>query len=135
LRTRTGTVRQGDFDLRDARKIAPTILGHLYLIQAQMAPRTTRTPPSSRTRLDDASRIDVRLRAWSRSRFDAGGKVDQGLAILERSAHHSDDPDAVVALAQAYMDANRAPTGGEVAAGGADEISRRSDRGARAWAP
>jgi len=38
------------------------------------------------------------------------GKVDQGLAILEEIARtHSDDPDAVVALAQGYMDANRAP--------------------------
>ena len=39
-----------------------------------------------------------------------GGKVDQGLAILEDIVTtQSDDPDAVVALAQAYVDANRAP--------------------------
>src|SRR6185295_590879 len=38
------------------------------------------------------------------------GKVDQGLAILEEIARaQSDDPDAVVALAQGYVDANRAP--------------------------
>jgi predicted Zn-dependent protease len=38
------------------------------------------------------------------------GKVDQGLAILEELARsHSDDPEAVVTLAQGYVDANRAP--------------------------
>jgi predicted Zn-dependent protease len=53
---------------------------------------------------------DLRLARMESLALRRGGKVDQGLAILEDIMRsHSDDPEAVVALAQGYVEANRAP--------------------------
>lgn len=94
-----------------ARKIAPNDPSlTLYLIQAQLAGKNY----NNAAELAHAARAthpdDLRLARMESLALRRGGKVDQGLAILEDIARtHSDDPEAVVALAQAYVDANRAP--------------------------
>jgi tetratricopeptide (TPR) repeat protein len=106
----------GQFDkaiatFESARKIAPNDPSvTLYLIQAQMAAKNY----SNAAELAHAARSthpnDLRLARMESLALRRGGKVDQGLAILEEIARtHSDDPDAVVALAQGYVEANRAP--------------------------
>ena len=106
----------GQFDkaiatFESARKIAPNDPSvTLYLIQAQMAAKNY----SNAAELAHAARSthpnDLRLARMESLALRRAGKVDQGLAILEEIARtHSDDPDAVVALAQGYVEANRAP--------------------------
>jgi tetratricopeptide (TPR) repeat protein len=106
----------GQFDkaiatFENARKIAPNDPSvTLYLIQAHMAAKNY----SAAADLAHAARAthpgDIRLARMESSALRRAGKVDQGLAILEEIARaQSDDPDAVVALAQGYVDANRAP--------------------------
>jgi tetratricopeptide (TPR) repeat protein len=106
----------GQFDkaistFETARKIAPNDPSvTLYLIQAQMAAKNY----SNAAELAHAARTthpnDVRLARMESLALRRSGKVDQGLAILEDIVRtHSDDPEAVVVLAQGYVDANRAP--------------------------
>jgi tetratricopeptide (TPR) repeat protein len=106
----------GQFDkaistFETARKIAPNDPSvTLYLIQAQLAGKyynnAAELAHAARTTHPD----DLRLARMESLALRRGGKVDQGLAILEDIARsHNDDPEAVVALAQAYVDANRAP--------------------------
>jgi len=106
----------GQFDkaistFETARKIAPNDPSvTLYLIQAQLAGKyynnAAELAHAARTTHPD----DLRLARMESLALRRGGKVDQGLAILEDIARtHNDDPEAVVALAQAYLDANRAP--------------------------
>jgi tetratricopeptide (TPR) repeat protein len=106
----------GQFDkaistFETARKIAPNDPSvTLYLIQAQLAGKYY----NNAAELAHAARAthpdDLRLARMESLALRRGGKVDQGLAILEDITRtHSDDPEAVVALAQAYVDANRAP--------------------------
>jgi tetratricopeptide (TPR) repeat protein len=106
----------GQFDkaiatFESARKIAPNDPSvTLYLIQAQMAAKQY----GNAAELAHAARTthpnDLRLARMESLALRRSGKVDQGLAILEEIARsHSDDPEAVVTLAQGYVDANRAP--------------------------
>ena len=106
----------GQFDkaiatFESARKIAPNDPSvTLYLIQAQMAAKNY----SNAAELAHAARSthpdDLRLARMESLALRRGGKVDQGLAILEEIVRtHNDDPEAVVALAQGYVDANRSP--------------------------
>jgi tetratricopeptide (TPR) repeat protein len=106
----------GQFDkaiatFESARKIAPNDPSvTLYLIQAQMAAKNY----SNAAELAHAARSthpnDLRLARMESLALRRGGKVDQGLAILEDIVRtHSDDPEAVVALAQGYVEANRSP--------------------------
>ena len=106
----------GQFDkaistFESARKIAPNDPSvTLYLIQAQMAAKSY----ANAAELAHAARAthpnDLRLARMESLALRRSGKVDQGLAILEEIVRtHSDDPEAVVALAQGYVDANRAP--------------------------
>lgn len=94
----------------DARKNAPnTPALTSYLIQAQMAGKHY----SAAADLAHAARADrptdVRLARLESLALRRSGKVDQGLAVMEEFAHaQADDPDAQIALAQAYLDANRA---------------------------
>ena len=106
----------GQFDkaistFETARKIAPNDPSvTLYLIQAQMAAKNYATAAELAHAARATHTGDVRLARMESLALRRSGKVDQGLAILEEIARtHSDDPDAVVALAQGYMDANRAP--------------------------
>jgi tetratricopeptide (TPR) repeat protein len=106
----------GQFDkaistFETARKIAPNDPSvTLYLIQAQLAGKYY----NNAAELAHAARVthpdDLRLARMESLALRRGGKVDQGLAILEDIARtHNTDPEALVALAQAYVDANRAP--------------------------
>jgi tetratricopeptide (TPR) repeat protein len=106
----------GQFDkaistFETARKVAPNDPSvTLYLIQAQLAGKYY----NNAAELAHAARAthpdDLRLARMESLALRRGGKVDQGLSILEDIARtHNDDPEAVVALAQAYVDANRAP--------------------------
>jgi tetratricopeptide (TPR) repeat protein len=106
----------GQFDkaistFETARKIAPNDPSvTLYLIQAQMAAKNY----TNAAELAHAARTthpnDLRLARMESLALRRGGKIDQGLAILEDLMRtHSDDPEAVVALAQGYVEANRAP--------------------------
>jgi|SwirhisoilCB2_FD_contig_111_1037200_length_2500_multi_4_in_0_out_0_2 tetratricopeptide (TPR) repeat protein len=106
----------GQFDkaistFETARKIAPNDPSvTLYLIQAQLAGKYY----NNAAELAHAARAthpdDLRLARMESLALRRGGKVDQGLAILEDIARtHNDDPEALVALAQAYVDTNRAP--------------------------
>src|SRR5262249_58492670 len=94
-----------------ARKIAPNDPSvTLYLIQAQLAGKFYNNPAELAHAARTTHPDDLRLARMESLALRRGGKVDQGLAILEDIARtHNDDPDAVVALAQAYVDANRAP--------------------------
>src|SRR5262249_15711479 len=106
----------GQFDkaistFETARKIAPNDPSvTLYLIQAQMAAKNY----SNAAELAHAARTthpnDVRLARMESLPLRRTGKGDEGLAILEEIMRaDSDDPEAVVVLAQGYVDANRAP--------------------------
>ena len=129
----------GQFDkaiatFEEARKLAPNdpaVTG--YLIQANIAAKKY----GAAVELAQAAPGDTSRRSAARAARSAGaapgGKVDQGIALLEDVVqHHSDDPEAYVALAQGYVDANRGAAGGEGAAGRAGEISRRHDDRVRA---
>jgi tetratricopeptide (TPR) repeat protein len=120
----------GQFDkaiatFESARKIAPNDPSvTLYLIQAQMAAKNySNAAELAHCRAVDSSQRSAPARMESLA-LRRGGKIDQGLAILEEIARtHSDDPDAVVALAQGYVEANRAPQAVKLLAGRPDALS------------
>ena len=111
----------GQFDkaiatFETARKIAPNDPSvTLYLIQAQLAAKNYSTA-ADLAHADRATHPgDVRLARMESLALRRAGKIDQGLAILEEIARaQSDDPDAVVALAQGYVDANRTPQAAKI---------------------
>jgi tetratricopeptide (TPR) repeat protein len=104
----------GQFDkaiesFEEARRVAPndmSITG--YLIQAQLSAKKYTAAAelahaARQTRPDDARLVRLEAMALRRA-----GKVDQGIAILEEFARtNGDDADAMLALAQGYLDANR----------------------------
>jgi tetratricopeptide (TPR) repeat protein len=82
----------------------------IYLIQAQLGAKKY----SAAAELAHSTRSerpgDLRLARLESVALRRGGKVDQGLAILEDLVRtQPDQSDAYVALAQAYMESNRAP--------------------------
>ncbi len=93
----------------EARKISPNDPSFLgYLIQAQMAAKNF----AAAADLAHAARVkdpdDLRLARLESLALRRGGKVDQGLAILEAFVRKPDsDADAYLALAQGYIDVNR----------------------------
>jgi len=106
----------GQFDkaiatFESARKIEPNDPSvTLYLIQAQMAAKNYSTAADLAHAARATHPADVRLARVESLALRRSGKIDQGLAILEEIARaQSSDPEAVVALAQGYVDANRAP--------------------------
>jgi tetratricopeptide (TPR) repeat protein len=106
----------GQFDkaiatFESARKIEPNDPSvTLYLIQAQMAAKNYSTAADLAHAARATHPADVRLARMESLALRRAGKIDQGLAILEEIARaQGSDPEAVVALAQGYVDANRAP--------------------------
>jgi tetratricopeptide (TPR) repeat protein len=106
----------GQFDkaistFETARKIAPNDPSvTLYLIQAQMAAKNYNNAAELAHAARSTHPDDLRLARMESIALRRAGKVDQGLAILEEIVRtHGDDSDAVVMLAQGYVDANRAP--------------------------
>lgn len=93
----------------EARKIAPqdpSIVG--YLIQAQLAAKNYAVAAELAHAARTENPTDLRLARLESQALRRGGKVDQGLAILEELARaQGAEPGAHIALAQAYADANR----------------------------
>jgi tetratricopeptide (TPR) repeat protein len=104
----------GQFDkaiasFEEARKIAPNdpaVVG--YLIQAQLAAKNYSAAADLARTARAQNPTDLRLARLESQALRRGGKVDQGLAILEEIARGKEsDPEAHIALAQAYTEANR----------------------------
>jgi tetratricopeptide (TPR) repeat protein len=104
----------GQFDkaiasFEEARKIAPndpTIVG--YLIQAQLGAKNYSAAAELARTARAQNPTDLRLARLESQALRRGGKVDQGLAILEEIARsQASDPAAHLALAQAYTEVNR----------------------------
>jgi len=104
----------GQFDkaiasFEEARKIAPndpSIIG--YLIQAQLAAKNYSAAAELARTARAQNPTDLRLARLESQALRRGGKVDQGLAILEEIARaQTSDPAAQIALAQAYSEVNR----------------------------
>jgi tetratricopeptide (TPR) repeat protein len=104
----------GQFDraiasFEEARKIAPndpSIIG--YLIQAQLAAKNYSAAAELARTARAQNPTDLRLARLESQALRRGGKVDQGLAILEEIAKgQTSDPAAHIALAQAYSEVNR----------------------------
>ena len=94
---------------QEAQKLAPddtTVTG--FLIQANLSAKRY----SQAVELARAARAahpdEIRFARLEADALRQSGKVDQGLAVLEELLKkQSDDPDAHLALARAYADANR----------------------------
>lgn len=106
----------GQFDkaiatFETARKVAPNDPSvSLYLIQAHLGAKNYSTAADLAHAARSSRPDDIRFARLESLALRRGGKVDQGLAILEEITRgQTDDADAVVALAQAYLDANRGP--------------------------
>ncbi len=106
----------GQFDkavevFEDARKLAPNDPAMVtYLVRAQMAGRNytqaAETARAARVQHPD----DLRLATLESVALRRAGRVDQSVAAMEEYLRRkTDDPEAHVALAQAYMDVNRGP--------------------------
>jgi tetratricopeptide (TPR) repeat protein len=93
----------------DARKLAPndpSVVG--YLIQAQLAAKNYSAAAELAKSARAQNPSDLRLARLESQALRRGGKVDQGLAILEEIARAKEsEPAAHIALAQAYAEANR----------------------------
>jgi tetratricopeptide (TPR) repeat protein len=93
----------------EARKIAPndpSVVG--YLIQAQLAAKNYSAAAELARSARARNPTDLRLARLESQALRSGGKVDQGLAILEEIARAQEsEPAAHIALAQAYSEANR----------------------------
>jgi tetratricopeptide (TPR) repeat protein len=79
-----------------------------YVIQAQMLAKNY-TAAAAMAKSARAQRPDdLRFARLESQALRRGGKVDEGLAVMESLARtQADDPDVHIALAQAYTDANR----------------------------
>jgi tetratricopeptide (TPR) repeat protein len=94
---------------QEAQKLAPddaTVTG--FLIQANLSAKRY----SQAVELAHAARLahpdEIRFARLEADALRQSGKVDQGLAVLEELLKkQGDDPDAHLALARAYADANR----------------------------
>jgi tetratricopeptide (TPR) repeat protein len=105
----------GQFDkaiaaFEDARKATPndpSLTG--YLIQAHLAAKNYSTAADLARTARAQNPTDLRLARLESQALRRGGKVDEGLAILEEIARsQNSQPAAHIALAQAYSEANRA---------------------------
>ncbi len=104
----------GQFDkaiesFEEARRVAPndpSITG--YLIQANLGAKRY-TAAADLARAARAQRPgDIRLARLESLALRRGGRIDQSVAVLEDLVRAAgDDPDAHIALAQGYNDANR----------------------------
>jgi tetratricopeptide (TPR) repeat protein len=93
----------------EARKISPNEPSFLgYLIQAHMAARNFSAAAELAHKAREQNPDDLRLARLESLALRRGGKVAEGLAILEAMARRSEaEADAYLALAQGYIDANR----------------------------
>lgn len=106
-----GRYDQAIATFEEAQKLAPqdsTVAG--FLIQANLSakryPQAVELARAARKAHPDQLRF-ARLESQA---LRSGGKVDEGLAILEQIAKaQTDDSDAHLILARAYVDANRGP--------------------------
>lgn len=104
----------GQFDkavqtFEDARKLAPNDPSMVtYLVRAHLAARNF-TAAADTARAARAQRPDdLRLANLEATALRRGGKVDQGVATMEEFLQRQPgDPEAYVAMAQVYSDANR----------------------------
>jgi tetratricopeptide (TPR) repeat protein len=95
----------------DARKLAPNDPSMTtYLIRAQMAAKNYTAAAEVARAARAKSPNDLRLASLESMALRRGGKVDQGVTTMEEFfRRQQDDPDAYVAMAQVYTDANRGP--------------------------
>lgn len=93
----------------EGRKVSPNDQSFLsYLIQAQLAAKNYSAAADLAHTARQQSPDDLRLARLESLALRRSGKVDQGLAILEGLvAKSGGEPGPYVALAQAYVDANR----------------------------
>jgi tetratricopeptide (TPR) repeat protein len=93
----------------EARKVAPndpSLVG--YLIQAQLAANNFTVAAELARAARAENPTDLRLARLEAQALRRGGKVDEGIAILEQLTRgQNSEPAAHIALAQAYVDANR----------------------------
>jgi len=81
-----------------------------YLIQAQIAGKKYAQAAELARLTREQHPDDLRLARLEAQALRQSGKTDQGIAILEALVQkHSDDPQAYIALAQVYSEANRGP--------------------------
>ena len=79
-----------------------------YLIQAQIAGKKYAQAAEVAHIAREQNPDDLRLARLEAQALRQSGKTDQGIAILEALVQkHSDDPQAYIALAQVYSEANR----------------------------
>ena len=104
----------GQFDkaiqvFEDARKLAPNDPSMTtYLIRAQMAAKNYTAAAEIAHAARAKNPDDLRLASLESTALRRAGKVDQGVAAMEEFFRsQQDDPDAYVAMAQVYTDANR----------------------------
>jgi tetratricopeptide (TPR) repeat protein len=93
----------------EARKLSPddpTIAG--YLIQAQISAKKYAAAAELAHSMRATHPDDLRLARLEAQALRQGGKVDQGIAVLQEIVQrHANEPAAYIALAQGYIDANR----------------------------
>lgn len=106
----------GQFDkavttFEEARKVSPNDPSFLgFLIQAQMGAKNYTAAAELARAARAQNPNSLRLARLESEALRRGGKVDQGLAVLEEIVKRpGSDSMAHVALAQAYADANRMP--------------------------
>lgn len=104
----------GQFDnaikvFEDARKLAPNDPSMTtYLIRAQMAAKNYTAAAEVARSARAQNPNDLRLATLESTALRRAGKVDQSLSTMEDFLkRQQDDPDAHVALANAYFDANK----------------------------
>ncbi|MFN7985034.1 MAG: tetratricopeptide repeat protein [Vicinamibacterales bacterium] len=104
----------GQFDnaikaFEDARKLSPNDPSMTtYLIRAQMAAKNYSAAADVAHSALAQNPNDLRLATLESTALRRGGKLDQSVATLEEFVkRQQDDPDAHVALANAYFDANK----------------------------
>ena len=106
-----GKYDQAISTFEEAKKIAPddsAIVG--FLIQANLSAKRYNAAIELARTARVAHPKELRFARLESQALRDSGKVDQGLAILEELAKtESDDADAHLVLARAYVDANRGP--------------------------
>jgi len=104
----------GQFDkaiqaFEDARKLAPNDPATVtYLVRAQIAAKNYTAAAEIARNARAQNPGDLRLASLESMALRRAGKVDQGVAAMEDFfRRQQDDPDAYIAMAQVYSDANR----------------------------
>lgn len=104
----------GQFDraiqvFEDARKLAPNDPSMTaYLIRAQMAAKNYTAAAEVARAAREQNPDDLRLATLEATALRRGGRTDQGVATMEQFfRRQQDDPDAFVAMAQVYSEANK----------------------------